>query len=121
MKIIYRFSFLVAISFLLQGCFKKPVACFTVSNETPMVDDFISLSSDCSEDGKWVVYEIDGQSDEGDFSGNNSYAFEKPGKHLLKLTIYTKWNGSYNSRTGCDACTGAGKSSTISKEINVVN
>jgi hypothetical protein len=103
---------------LIQGC-KKTEACIQISNETPAFNEFIEISGDCSIKAKWYDFEIDGALVHSDTESSFEYAFTKKGNHLIKLTVYRKWNGSYNSRTGCTGCSGAGKSNSITKTITV--
>lgn len=121
MKKISKYFAMAALSCLMMSCIKKPAACVVVSDEAPKKDDYITIDGSCSKNAKWYVYEIDGQSRGGDFSGDLDYSFSTAGKHVIRLTVYTKWNGSFNSRTGCSGCSGAGKSNSTTKEITVSN
>ena len=103
---------------LMQAC-KKPTACLEVSNESPKVNEYIEISASCSEKGKWYDFEIDGSVVNSDMESSIEYAFATKGNHLIKVTVYKKWNGSYNSRTGCSGCSGAGKSNSITKTVTV--
>lgn len=112
---------ILIISFSIAGCFKKPIACIEVSNENPIKNIPVDINGFCSEDAKFYEYEIDGVKVWGDTESDIQYAFPTVGQHTIKLTIYTKFSGTYNSRTGCTGCTGAGKTNSTTKVITVTN
>jgi hypothetical protein len=109
---------LLTLFLTIQSC-KKPQACISVSNENPAVNDYITIDAFCSTKAKWFEYEIDGKLVYSDMDSDIEYSFKTKGSHTIKLTVYKKWEGSYNSRTGCSGCKGAGKSSSVTKTINV--
>lgn len=104
--------------FLIQSC-KKTEACMEVSNENPGVDEYIEISGDCSVKAKWYVFEVDGNIVSSDMDPSTVISFSTKGNHLVKLTVYRSWSGSYNSNTGCSRCKGEGASSSTSKTIRV--
>lgn len=92
-----------------------------ISNEMPTKNTSVSIDGFCSEKAKWYEYEIDGNSVWANTTSDIAFTFTTVGPHTIKLTVYRHFNGTYNSRTGCNGCSGSGKSSSITKTINVVN
>lgn len=103
------------------GCRKKnPAACFSIEPTTPKVDEQFVIS-DCSTDAAWFEYTIDGVKKSGDTDGNFTYSFSASGKRKISLTVYSKMNGTINTRSGtCTGCSGTGKSHTTSQDVTVI-
>ena len=104
---------------LLSSC-RKPTACIEVS-DTVYKDKSTSIDGFCTQKAKFYVYEIDGVVVWSDNTSDFEFTFTTLGKHTVKLTAYRSFQGTYNSQTGCNGCKGSGKSSTITKEVNVIN
>lgn len=116
----YYFVILLC-SALLFSCEKKPEACFTLSNSNPSLFETITFNSSCSKNTRWVDYSVDGKKiGSGGAKDEVEYAFTTTGDHAVTMTVYSSFNGSFSSRSGCANCSGSGRSSKISKMINVL-
>ena len=111
--------FFLATVISLESC-RKTEACLEVSNENPKVNEFINVSAACSEKAKWIEVEIDGSMIKRGFDDTDfQHSFTTSGSHVITLTVYRSWTGSYNSNSGCSGCKGSGKSSSVSKTLTV--
>lgn len=115
-------AIILASCLLTTSCRKKnPAACFTLEPTSPKVDESVVISGDCSTDAAWFEYTIDGVKKSGDANGTVYYTFSASGKRKISLTVYSKMNGTINTRSGtCTGCSGTGKSNTISQDITVI-
>jgi hypothetical protein len=118
-KLFYSLLLFTFFIVLLSSC-RKPIACIDVY-ETPTKNVKTSINGFCSERAKFYVYEIDGVTVWSDNTSNFDFTFTTLGQHIIKLTTFRRFEGTYDSRTGCNGCKGSGKSSSISKIVTVIN
>lgn len=119
MKVLF-FLFIITGCVLNLTCKKNnPVeSCFTLSSESPGIYEIDTIDGSCSKNASYFELYIDNMLvDAG--SAKFYYEFESTGKHTIKLIAYSSFKGSFNSRSGCSDCKGAGKSSIAEKEVYV--
>jgi hypothetical protein len=120
MKNLFLLIFAILCIALATSC-RKTEACVEVI-DNPEKDEQTEISARCSKNARWVDYYVDGQYIDGGFNSSSFYyRFPALGKHTVKIITFSKYNGTTNSQSGtCSGCSGAGKSSSIEKEVNVV-
>lgn len=102
---------------LFTACRRNANSCFIISNPSPAFGEKITLDASCSH-AKWVEFFVDGTFIGG---GNTAvtYVCDQMGDHTITAKVYSKRVSSTNSRNGCIACFGSGKTSESFKSLHV--